>query len=93
MQSKPFQKQDIVAPNHQTLSTCHIMANLKVSCIDRHCCNTLLIKAVIAPVMQSGYEDEDCAAWMSRAPEGLQLSQASVSRLPSYPCLKGIEAA
>lgn len=59
MQSKPFQKQDIVASNHQTLSTCHIMANLKVSCIDRHCSNTLLIKAVIAPVMQSGYEDEN----------------------------------
>lgn len=61
MQSKPFQKQDIVAPNHQTLSTCHIMANLRVSCIDRHWCNALLIKAVIAPVMPSGYEDEDCA--------------------------------
>lgn len=61
MQSKPFQKQDIVAHNHQTLSTYHIMANLKVSCIDRHCCNTLLIKAVIALVMQSGYEDEGCA--------------------------------
>jgi len=58
MQSKPFQKQDIVAPNHQTLSTCHIMGNLKVSCIGRHCCNALLIKAVIALVMQSGYEDE-----------------------------------
>lgn len=61
MQSKPFQKQDIVAPNHKTLSTCQIMANLKVSCIDRHCRNALLIKAVIVLVMQSGYEDEDCA--------------------------------
>lgn len=92
MQSKPFQKQDIVAPNHQTLSTGHIMANLKVSCIDRHDCNMLLIKAVIAPVMQSGYEDEKSRGWMSTAPEGPQLSQASISRLSSYPWLKGIEA-
>lgn len=29
MQSKPFQKQDIVALNHQTLSTCHITGNLR----------------------------------------------------------------
>lgn len=61
MQSKPFQKQDIVAPNHKTLSTCHITANLRVSCIDRHCRSALLIKAVIALAMQSGYEDEDGA--------------------------------
>lgn len=70
MQSKPFQKQDIVAPNHQTLSTGHIMANLKVSCIDRHDCNTLLIKAVIAPVMQSGYEDEKSRGLDEYSPRG-----------------------
>lgn len=70
MQSKPFQKQDIVASNHQTLSTGHIMANLKVSCIDRHDCNTLLIKAVIAPVMQSGYEDEKSRGLDECGPRG-----------------------
>lgn len=46
------------------------MANLKVSCIDRHDCNTLLIKAVIAPVMQSGYEDEKSRGLDEYGPRG-----------------------
>lgn len=83
MQSKPFQKQDIVAPNHQTLSTCHIMANLKVSCIDRHCCNALLIKAVIALVMQSGYEDEDRAGLDEQGPRG-PAAQSGLRQSPAF---------
>lgn len=83
MQSKPFQKQDIVAPNHQTLSTCHIMGNLKVSCIDRQCCNTLLIKAVIALVMQSGYEDECCAGLDEQGPRG-PTAQSGLCQSPAF---------
>lgn len=83
MQSKPFQKQDIVAPNHPTLSTWHIMANLKVSCIDRHCCNALLIKAVIALVMQSGYEDEDCAGLDEQGPRG-PAAQSGLRQSPAF---------
>ena len=70
MQSKPSQKQDIVASNHQTPSPCHIMANLKVSCIDRQCCNALLIKAVIALVMQNGYEGGACPGLDDEGPWG-----------------------
>lgn len=83
MQSKPFQKQDIIAPNHQTLSTCHIMANLKESCVDRRCCSTLLIKAVIAPVMQSGYEDENCAGLDEQGPRG-PAAQSGLRQSPAF---------
>lgn len=92
MQSKPFQKQDIVAPNHQTLSTGHIMANLKVSCIDWHDCNTLLIKAVIAPVMQSGYEDEKSKGLDEYGPRGLAAQPGLHQSLVFCTWLKGIEA-
>lgn len=70
MQSKPFKEQDIVALNHQTLSTCHITGNLRVNCIDGQCCNAHLIKTVIAPVMQSGYKDEGCAVLDEQDPRG-----------------------
>lgn len=83
MQSKPFQKQDIVAHNHQTLSTYHIMANLEVSRIDRHRCNTLLIKAVIAPVMQSGFEDEGCAGLDESDPRG-PTAQSGLRQSPAF---------
>lgn len=77
-----LQKQDIVAHNHQTLSAYHIMANLRLGRIDRRRCNALLIKAVIAPVMQSGFEDEGCAGWDESDPRGPAAQSGLVSRLP-----------
>lgn len=75
MQSEPFfcRNRILLPATRQTLSAYRI---------DRRRCNALLIKAVIAPVMQSGFEDEGCAGWDESDPRGPAAQPGLVSRLP-----------
>lgn len=59
-----------------------VMADRSVGRIDGRRCNALLIKAVIAPVMQSGFEDEGCAGWDESDPRGPAAQSGLAGRLP-----------